>query len=150
MKNACHFFIASETEIERAELAGKSIMIELDANSKLGQNYIPKDPHKITPNGTLLAGIIERHTLVVGNNSDKCVCTITRQRVIRNRVEEIMIAILLFSNDLNKHMIKMHIDEERSHVLSRIRKTKKGVKVKESDHNVLLAEFNCKIATKEK
>ena len=129
MKNACHFFIASETEIKRAELAGKSIMIELDANSKLGQNYIPKDPHKITQNGTLLAGIIERHTLVVGNGSDKCVCTITRQRVTRNRVEEIMIAILLFSNDLNKHMIKMHIDEERSHVLSRIRKTKKGVRV---------------------
>ena len=61
-----------------------------------------------------------------------------------------MIDILLFSNDLNKHMIKMQIDEERSHVLSRIRKTKKCVKVKESDHNVLLAEFNCKISTKEK
>ena len=31
------FFIALETAIERAELAGKSILIELDANSKLGK-----------------------------------------------------------------------------------------------------------------
>ena len=42
----------------------------------------------------------------------------------------------------------MHIDEERKHVLIKIRKTKKGVKIKESDHNVLFAEFNCKIVDK--
>ena len=74
------FFIALETEIEKAELAGKSVLIELEANSKLGPNYISKDPHNITPNGTLLAGIIERHTLVVGNGSDRCVGTITRKK----------------------------------------------------------------------
>ena len=42
----------------------------------------------------------------------------------------------------------MHIDNERKHVLTRIRKTKKGPKVKESDHNVLLSEFKCKINKK--
>ena len=31
------FFVALETEIEKSELAGKSIVIELDANSKLGK-----------------------------------------------------------------------------------------------------------------
>ena len=43
----------------------------------------------------------------------------------------------------------MHVDEERKHVLTRIRKTKTGVKVKKSDHNVLLAEFNCKLLEKD-
>ena len=144
------FFIALETEIEKAELAGKSVLIELDANSKLGPSYIAKDPHNITPNGTLLAAIIERQNLVIGNASDKCVGTITRKRVTRNRIEESVIDIIMFSNDLKNHMVKMHVDEERSHVLTRIRKTKNGIKVKESDHNVLLAEFSCKIPTTEK
>ena len=32
--------------------------------------------------------------------------------------------------------------EDRKHVLTKIRKTKNGIVVKESDHNVLLSEFN--------
>ena len=43
----------------------------------------------------------------------------------------------------------MHVDEERKHVLTRVRKTKQGVKVKESDYNVLLLEFRCKLMEKE-
>ena len=72
------FFIALETEIERAKLAGKSVIIEMDANCKLGPKYISRDPHDITPNGTLMAGIIERHNLTFGNGSDKCSGTRTR------------------------------------------------------------------------
>ena len=45
------FFVALETEVEKANLAGKSTIIELDANAKLGkQKYIPNDPHEISPN----------------------------------------------------------------------------------------------------
>ena len=139
------FFIALETEIERAELAGKSVLVEMDANAKLGPKYIANDPHDITPNGSLLAGIVERHNLNVGNGSNECKGTITRKRVTKHTTEESVIDIVLFSPDLRKHFISMQVDEERKHVLTRIRKTKKGVKVKESDHNVLLAEFNCKL-----
>ena len=35
------FFVALEGEIVKSELAGKSIIIELDANSKLGKHLIP-------------------------------------------------------------------------------------------------------------
>ena len=38
----------------------------------------------------------------------------------------------------------MHIDEERKHDLTSIRKSKKGVIVKESENNVIITEFNCK------
>ena len=65
------FFFTLETEIEKAELAGKSIVIEMDANSKLGETYITNDPHKMSLNGALLAGIIKRHALVVGNGSER-------------------------------------------------------------------------------
>ena len=47
------FFIALEIEIEKATLAGKAVIIEMDANSKLGSKYIPEDPHGMTPNGSL-------------------------------------------------------------------------------------------------
>ena len=49
------FFLALEEEVVKAELAGKSIVIEMDANSKLGPDLIP--------GGRILAEIIERITI---------------------------------------------------------------------------------------
>ena len=66
------FFVALEKEIVKASVAGKSVIIEMDANSKLGPDYIPGDPHKITPNGKLLAGVIDRQNLIVVNGSKVC------------------------------------------------------------------------------
>ena len=83
------FFIALETEVEKAELAGKSIFIELDANSKLGKRYIPNDPHDMSPNGVLLSDILERQNLTLGNGSDKCKGTIMRKRTIRTDVNKV-------------------------------------------------------------
>ena len=37
-------FIALETEIEKAALAGRSVIVEMDANAKLGNKYI-KETH---------------------------------------------------------------------------------------------------------
>ena len=39
------FFCALEQEILKAKLAGKSVIIEMDANSKLGPEIIPLDNH---------------------------------------------------------------------------------------------------------
>ena len=139
------FFIALETEIDKAELAGKSVIIELDANSKLGKKYIRNDPHDMSPNGALLSEIIERHNLIVGNGSDKCTGTITRKRTTRNKCEQS--DIVMFSSDLNKHLVYVHVDKERKHVLSKIYKTNKGTKIKESDHNTITTEFNIKVTS---
>ena len=140
------FFLAMETAIERAELAGKSIFIECDANSKLGKQYIPKDPHAISPNGRLLADIIDRRNLIVCNGTEKCTGAITRKRVTRKTCEQSAIDVVLISNDLKQHLESMHIDENRKYVLSKIYKAKTGVKVKESDHNTIITEFNLKLA----
>jgi hypothetical protein len=143
------FFIALEAEIVKSEMAGKSVIIEMDANSKLGPTFIPNDPHIMSPNGRILVDIIERHALIVANGTEKCVGLITRQRSTSQRTEKSCIDLVLFSNDLEKVFESLLIDEARKHVLTRITNTKKGVVKKESDHNALIAQFNLKVDTPE-
>ena len=73
------FFLTLEEEITKAELEGKSIYIELDANSKLGPERLPKDKHPMSNNGKILASIIDRHALFVANSSEKCKGTANRR-----------------------------------------------------------------------
>ena len=78
------FFVKLEEEINKAEMLGKSIFLEMDANSKLGSEFIQNDPHSQSQNGRTLEGIIRRHELVVVNGlRDKCTGLITRKRVTR-------------------------------------------------------------------
>ena len=144
------FFIALEAEIVKSELAEKSTIIELDANSKLGPEHIPNDPHGMSGNGKILSNIIERHALIVANGTKECKGLVTRQRSTTNRTERSCIDLVLFSPDLREHFKELYIDDTRKHVLTRITNTKKGVIKKESDHNVLLTVFTCKIDITEK
>ena len=114
----------------------------MDANSKIGANIIKDDPHVQTANGKLLNGIIERHGLLLLNGlKDVCEGAITRKRVIKNGVEESIIDFVIISPGLEKDIKSLKIDEDRKHVLTKITKTKKGVKKQESDHNVLISKF---------
>ena len=61
------FFTAVEEAVASAEYEGKSVLIAMDGNSKLGPHHIPGDPHEISKNGKVLEGIIERHGLCVIN-----------------------------------------------------------------------------------
>ena len=136
------FFISLEKEISKAELAGKSIIIEMDSNSKLGKDYISMDPHGQTQNGRVLAGILDRHGLVVVNGiEDKCFGTITRSRITVDGVEKSIIDHVFISEDLRNDLEALKIDEENEHALYKIRKTKNGVKKTKSDHNSLISTF---------
>ena len=44
------FFTSWEKEISLAESEGWSVIIKMDANSKLGKHYIKDDPHPISEN----------------------------------------------------------------------------------------------------
>ena len=48
-------------------MSGKPVIIEIDANSKLGSTYVENDPHEMSANGRILEGIIQRNALVVAN-----------------------------------------------------------------------------------
>ena len=61
------FYTALEEEIAAAELQGRSIIITMDANAKLGPDFIAEDPYNQSPNGKLLAGLVSRHALCVVN-----------------------------------------------------------------------------------
>ena len=109
------FFIALEAEIVKAEITGKSVIIEVDANSKLGKKYIPNDPHEVSPNGKILADVIERHALIVANGSRRCTGLVTRQRCTKNRSEKSCIDLVLLSSDLNEDFNSRQVLKTCSH-----------------------------------
>ena len=113
------FFIALESEIVKAEMTGKSLIIEMDSNSKLGPEYIPNDPHVQTPNGRLLAGIMERHGLIVANGlADKCTGLITRKRITKKKTETAVLDFFVVCTQVLQFVDRKVIDEEKQYVLS--------------------------------
>ena len=75
---------------------------------------------------------------------------ITKRRVAKHKVEESIIDMVIVSSDLLNNIESLEIDEARNHILTRIRKTKKGIFKKESDHNVLITTFKDTFKTTEK
>ena len=133
------FFIALEEEISKANMAGKSVVLEMDANSKLGNNYVKGDPHPMSENGKILAGIIERHALIVANGLEgKSSGLITRKRVTTKDIQESVIDFVIMSRDMLSLIVACDIDSERKHVLT---KTTKQNRI-ESDHNSIVTKFN--------
>ena len=62
----------------------KVFYIQLDANSKLGPEWISGDPHKQTLNEIFLSDLLKRNALFVVNViKTKCVGKITRRRITR-------------------------------------------------------------------
>ena len=108
------FFRAFEEEIIKAYLAGKSMLIEADFNSKLDKEYIPNDPHDQDKNGKLLADIIRRQNLCVANGLVVCQGTITRKRTTTRRTEESVISYVIVSDDLVDKIKAVKIDEKEN------------------------------------
>ena len=124
---------------------GKSIILELDANSKLGPTYIKYDPHGMSPNGVILSGITERHGLVVANGVDKKVRgVITRRRCTVLRIEESAIDFVIVSSDIAEDLVTIVVDENKGNILISLTKTKNSIKQTESDHNSIISKFNLK------
>ena len=143
------FFNALEQQIIKAELEGKSIFIEMDSNSKLGPEMIPNDPHSQSQNGKLLSDIIERHGLKVANSiANKCIGLITRQRVTKDSTEKSIIDHVIISEDLEDDLNSIKIDEEGNNALTKIIKTKNGIKKQTSDHNTIITKFTIKWSRK--
>ena len=129
--------------MSKARLEGKLIILELDANSKLGNKYIKDDPHSISPNGVILSGIFERHALIVANGlTQKCSGVITRKRSTVLRTEESVIDFVCISSDMNEPLVSIEIDKDKHHVLTCFTNTKNGPKRSESDHTSLITKFN--------
>ena len=141
------FFSALEEEILKAHMDSKPVFVQLDANSKLGTTYIANDPKPQSPNGKVLAGIIERNALVVINGlADKCEGLITRKRTTVDSVEESIIDFVITSEELANNVKSLKIDETSEHALIKVSKNKAVTK---SDHNVLITKLNIKVEKQE-
>ena len=136
------FFATLEQEIVCAKMANCSIIIQMDANSKLGKEIVPKDTHDQTPSGAALVGVITRNDLIVVNSlKTKVNGSTTRRRITVDSIEESIIDFVIVSSDLVKDIDELIIDEQKEYALSKIVKRKNSVQVLHSDHNVMIARF---------
>ena len=102
-------------------------------------------------NGNILSGIIERNALCVVNGLRGIVKgVITQKRVTKINTEASAIDMVIVSSDMVEHIVKMHIDEGRSNVLTSLTNTNKGVVKHESDHNSITTQFNINWTQKDK
>ena len=138
------FFEAVESEVASAELEGRSIIICMDANSKLGPDFIKGDPNPQSRNGKLLANILNRRALIVANGlEEKSTGLITRIKHTTNGSEESVIDFVVISSDLVRHIEYVDVDDKRVHVLTKLVKCKnRQTKKVESDHNVIEVRLN--------
>ena len=70
------FFATLEQEIVSANMSNKSIIVQMDANSKLRSSIVPKDGHNQT---ATLADIIARNALVVVNSLNQKVKDVSQE-----------------------------------------------------------------------
>ena len=120
-------------------------MLCFDANSKIGPNHIPEDPHDISENGKVLEGILSRHALIVANGiTGKHRGVITRERMTKDHNERSAIDLICLSEDLVECLELVEIDEAKSYCLESIHRTKKGIQISKSDHNSIVSKLKIK------
>ena len=132
------FFIALEEEVVKAHTAGKPCIIEIDANSKLGSEYVKGDPHDMSVNGKILSHIIETHALIVANGVEgKSSGVVTRKRLTESRLEESVIDYVLISDSLLPSLVSCHVNSQRKKIFTKFTIDRKC----ESDHNSIFTRF---------
>ena len=139
------FWQEVEEEILNAKDNNCLLLMQLDANAKIGKENLKNDPNNISSNGKILLDICERQNLTITNTLDICKGVITRERITRNNVERSVIDYVIVCEGMKQYMEEMFIDEDRTHVL-----TKYGKKKVVSDHNILYSKFSILFESKPK
>ena len=136
------FWQEVEKQIINARDENCCVIIQMDANAKLGNNLIPGDPNVISDNGKILIDIITRQNLYVLNSDNQCTGVITRHRITKHAEEKSVLDFMIVCPILKTYFEQMMIDEERIHVLTKY-SSRKGVQTNiKSDHNVMHSRFS--------
>ena len=138
------FWNCLESEIISAKDEGCFVLVQLDGNAKVGDKIILSDPNKISGNGNILLGLVERQNMKIANSDPKCQGTITRIRHFKhgNKIENSVIDYFLLCEQLSNFLTDMIVDEDREWVLRHSVKHKNAGDVIKSDHNVLICKFS--------
>ena len=136
------FYQKLEEEIVLALENGCQIILECDANAKLGFEVIPGAPNCQSSNGGLLWSLLKRNNLTVVNSLDLCEGVITRHRITKNSEEKSVLDYLIISDGMCEFISKMVVDEDKIDVLTKYVGRKGLCKLVKSDHNMLIGYFN--------
>ena len=136
------FWLRVEKEIALAKDLNCKVIVQLDANAKLGADLISGDPHPQSPNGSIMWEMILRHGLVVANTSPKCMGVITRQKQTQSGLEKSVLDYILVCESLGSLMETLMIDEQREFVLTSYTNYRGVKKATPSDHNIMYCTFS--------
>lgn len=142
LNNIFRFWQEIEEEIIKAKDSKCFVLLQMDANAKIGKDYIKGDPHTMSSNGRLFLDVSLRQHLVIANTLDFCEGVITRERKVEQNIERSVIDYIAMCEDMYKHLKEIKIDDKKVNVLSRYVKSKTGRKIITSDHNPLYARFD--------
>ena len=130
-------------EVEEEIVAAKDneclVVLQTDANAKIGKEYLKNDPNNTSANGKILLQLCKRQNLTILNTLDTCKGVITRERATVNGIERSVIDYIIVCKEMEHFLEEMKIDEDRNHVL-----TKYGKNITQSDHNLLFSKFSIK------
>ena len=132
------FWQEIEEEITNAKDDDCMIIIQLDANAKIGNKHVKNDPNDETPNGRILIDIVERQNMTIANTMELCKGVITRERITATKTERSVLDYIIICEGMKKFLEEMMIDEDRVHVLTKHGKRKQTM----SDHNILYSKFS--------
>ena len=143
------FWAFIENEVIEAESEGQGILIQMDGNLHAGNQLVKNDPNPQNTNGKLFMQLLQRNkSLAVVNSMSICEGTITRRRIVENRLEQAVLDFFIVNTKLLPFLRKMTIDEKREFCLSNFAQHKKNKRVIESDHNSMLLEIELEISSK--
>ena len=143
VQNRLNFWLGLEEEILDAKSESCMILIQMDANAKVGSSVISCDPNtEEDGNGGQLLSLVDRQSLVLLNASDLCKGAITRCRVTTVNTETAILDYIIVCQELYQYFLSMFIDEGRNYTLTKYSTTKGKRKKVESDHNPMYAKFN--------
>ena len=117
------FFEALESEGPAAELKSGSVIISMDATSKLGSEYIEGDPHvhcTVTLWKTTGWHLRQDALIVTNGLVEERVGLFTRVRINRDGIEQSAIDFVTMGSDLIRHIEYVHVDDKGIRVLTKL------------------------------
>ena len=142
------FWKALEIEIINAKDEHCLVIVELDANAKIGKEHIKNDPNLTSNNGQLLLDLVQRQGLCIGNALPTCKGVITREKKVKDKIERSVIDYFIFCDAIVDFLDEIIIDEDREFVLRHATKKKGANNVITSDHNILFSRFSINFTLK--
>ena len=126
-------------EANTAKDRNLGLIIQMDTNSWVGPEIIPKDPNKQNSNGKLMKHFLEQNpALTVVNALQLCDGSITRQRNTIVGEEKSVLDVYIVCQKVLGIVKHMKIDHEGKHGLSNFHSKRRGQKVTKSDHHAVI------------